>query len=144
MGLGGIQEEGGGSTTEPAARACWPGTWQKIGEGFAQSDLYFLPHQQKGQWVDIRSNEFWMRFFNMDADCLHIETGSPISTDEQLMFEAASGSNKGHVYGFGSQFAAITAERQADSNSSSSVSSISFAAAHKSCTERERRLWGYM
>ncbi|KAI5676047.1 hypothetical protein M9H77_06997 [Catharanthus roseus] len=37
-----------------------------------------------------------------NAERLHIETGSPILTDEQLMFEAASGSNNGRVYGFGS------------------------------------------
>ncbi|KAI5680859.1 hypothetical protein M9H77_02086 [Catharanthus roseus] len=43
-----------------------------------------------------------------NAECLHIETGLPISTDEQLMFETASGSNKGHIYGFRSQSAAVT------------------------------------
>ncbi|KAI5663190.1 hypothetical protein M9H77_22513 [Catharanthus roseus] len=31
----------------------------------------------------------------------HIETGSPMLPDEQLMFEAANGSSKGHVYDFG-------------------------------------------
>ncbi|KAI5676697.1 hypothetical protein M9H77_07647 [Catharanthus roseus] len=41
---------------------------------------------------------------------LHIETDFPILTDEQLMFEAAGGSNKGHIYSFGSQYAAITAK----------------------------------
>ncbi|KAI5675293.1 hypothetical protein M9H77_06243 [Catharanthus roseus] len=29
----------------------------------------------------------------------YIETGCEVPSDEQLMFEAASGSNKGHVYG---------------------------------------------
>ncbi|KAI5681431.1 hypothetical protein M9H77_02659 [Catharanthus roseus] len=32
---------------------------------------------------------------------LHIETSSSMLINEQLMFEAAGGSNKGHVYGFG-------------------------------------------
>ncbi|KAI5654732.1 hypothetical protein M9H77_31919 [Catharanthus roseus] len=39
-----------------------------------------------------------------------------------LMFEAVGGSNKGYVYGFGSQSAAITVERRKDSSNSSSVS----------------------
>ncbi|KAI5658655.1 hypothetical protein M9H77_27448 [Catharanthus roseus] len=61
------------------------------------------------------------------------------------MFEATGGSNKGHVYGFGSESAAITAERQGGSSSSmSSVPSISSAAGHEACIKRERRLWGYM
>ncbi|KAI5677655.1 hypothetical protein M9H77_08605 [Catharanthus roseus] len=36
-----------------------------------------------------------------NAERLHIETRSPMLTDEQLMFEATGGSNKGHVYSFG-------------------------------------------
>ncbi|KAI5680991.1 hypothetical protein M9H77_02218 [Catharanthus roseus] len=32
---------------------------------------------------------------------LHIETSSSMLINEQLMFEAAGGSNKGHIYGFG-------------------------------------------
>ncbi|KAI5654945.1 hypothetical protein M9H77_32132 [Catharanthus roseus] len=38
----------------------------------------------------------------------HMETGLPILTDEQLMFEVACGDNKGHVYGFSSQSIVIT------------------------------------
>ncbi|KAI5683705.1 hypothetical protein M9H77_04933 [Catharanthus roseus] len=68
-----------------------------------------------------------------NAKRLHIETGPPILTDEQLMFEAASGSNKGHVYGFGSH-----------SSSMFSVPSVSSIAGHKACIEREKRFWGYM
>ncbi|KAI5656787.1 hypothetical protein M9H77_25580 [Catharanthus roseus] len=31
------------------------------------------------------------------AECLHIETGSPMLIDDQLTFEATGGNNKGHV-----------------------------------------------
>ncbi|KAI5657983.1 hypothetical protein M9H77_26776 [Catharanthus roseus] len=65
----------------------------------------------------------------VNAKHLHIKNGSPIPTDEQLMFEAVGGSNKCH--------------RQR-SSSMLSVSSISSAAAHDACIEREKRLWGYM
>ncbi|KAI5677076.1 hypothetical protein M9H77_08026 [Catharanthus roseus] len=37
-----------------------------------------------------------------NAKNLHIDTHLLIPIDEQLMFEAVGGSNKGHVYGFGS------------------------------------------
>ncbi|KAI5661738.1 hypothetical protein M9H77_21061 [Catharanthus roseus] len=67
-----------------------------------------------------------------------IETGSPILTDKQLMFEAAGGSNKGLVYSFNSQSAAVTAERQGYSSSfMSSIPSVSSAAGHKACIKRE-------
>ncbi|KAI5648575.1 hypothetical protein M9H77_34580 [Catharanthus roseus] len=45
-----------------------------------------------------------------NATRLHIETGSPMPTYKQLMFKDTSGSNKGHVYNFGSQSSAITIE----------------------------------
>ncbi|KAI5649063.1 hypothetical protein M9H77_35068 [Catharanthus roseus] len=61
-----------------------------------------------------------------------------------LMFEAASGSNKGHVYGLESQSLAITTECREGSSSSSSVPSISSTAAHESCIKMERKLCGYM
>ncbi|KAI5672506.1 hypothetical protein M9H77_12870 [Catharanthus roseus] len=32
-----------------------------------------------------------------NTECLHIETGSPLQTEVQFMFEAVGGSNKGHV-----------------------------------------------
>ncbi|KAI5666795.1 hypothetical protein M9H77_16648 [Catharanthus roseus] len=64
----------------------------------------------------------------MNAERLHTETSSCILTDEQLMFEAAGGNDKGHVYGFGSQSDTITMEHQEGNSSSSSVPF----------------LWGYM
>ncbi|KAI5671417.1 hypothetical protein M9H77_11781 [Catharanthus roseus] len=80
-----------------------------------------------------------------NVECLLIETGSPIITNEQLMFEDAEGSNKGHVYGFVSQSAVVTEECWGVTNSSmSSVPSVSSAVGHEACIERERRLWGYM
>ncbi|KAI5652787.1 hypothetical protein M9H77_29974 [Catharanthus roseus] len=57
----------------------------------------------------------------VNAECLLIESGSPMPTNKQLMFEAASGSSKGHVYDFGSQSAAITIEQWGGSSSSSLV-----------------------
>ncbi|KAI5655073.1 hypothetical protein M9H77_32260 [Catharanthus roseus] len=51
------------------------------------------------KYQELKTNTEW----------LHIETGSPMPTDEQLMFEAV-GSNKGHVYDFSSQSVAITAK----------------------------------
>ncbi|KAI5663723.1 hypothetical protein M9H77_23046 [Catharanthus roseus] len=53
------------------------------------------------EWLKLKAN----------AERLHIETGSSIPTDEQLMFEATDGSNKGNVNGFGSQSSAINVER---------------------------------
>ncbi|KAI5671787.1 hypothetical protein M9H77_12151 [Catharanthus roseus] len=90
---------------------------EKMGEAFAQSELYVLLHQQKGipKYQELKANE----------KCLHIENGSPMLTDEQLTFEAAGGSKKGHVYGFGSQSAAITAEQRGGNSSSSSIPLIS-------------------
>ncbi|KAI5662322.1 hypothetical protein M9H77_21645 [Catharanthus roseus] len=43
---------------------------------------------------------------------LYLETRSPIPTEKEFMFEDASGSNKGHIYGFASQFAAFIVEHQ--------------------------------
>ncbi|KAI5663270.1 hypothetical protein M9H77_22593 [Catharanthus roseus] len=79
---------------------------EKIGEAFAQSELYV-------KYQELKANE----------ERLYIETGSPIPTDEQLTFEASSGSNKGHVYNFDSQSAAITVERRGGSSSTLSVPS---------------------
>ncbi|KAI5661688.1 hypothetical protein M9H77_21011 [Catharanthus roseus] len=91
--------------------------------------------ERKAKYQEMKTN----------MEKLHIETGSPILTEEQLMFEVASGSNKDHVYGFGSKSTVVTVERRGGSSSSmSSVPSISFTASHKAYIERERRLWGYM
>ncbi|KAI5667226.1 hypothetical protein M9H77_17079 [Catharanthus roseus] len=75
-----------------------------------------------------------------EREHLHIEISSPIPTDEQLMFDVAGGSNKGHVYDFGSQSAAITIELRRSSSNTSSVPSVSSAAAHNACSEREKWL----
>ncbi|KAI5672626.1 hypothetical protein M9H77_12990 [Catharanthus roseus] len=93
-----------------------------MGEAFLESDWYVLLNQQREQWVDTRSDKFWEMKANMEQ--LHIETGSPILTDEQLMFEVASGSDKGHVYSFCSQSIAVTVEHQGGSISSSSLDSV--------------------
>ncbi|KAI5659140.1 hypothetical protein M9H77_27933 [Catharanthus roseus] len=75
-----------------------------------------------------------------NTERLHIETGSPISINKQLMLDAAGGNNRDNVYGFGSQFAAVTAERQRGSGSSmSSIPSVSSAAGHEACIKKERR-----
>ncbi|KAI5677798.1 hypothetical protein M9H77_08748 [Catharanthus roseus] len=120
MGLKDIQEEVGGGIIELAVGAWWSGAreahqQENMGDASAQSDLYVLLHQQKAKYQELKDN----------AECLHIETGSPISTDEQLMFEATSGSNKGHVYGFGSH------------SSLSLVPLVSSVAVYESCVERE-------
>ncbi|KAI5649895.1 hypothetical protein M9H77_35900 [Catharanthus roseus] len=61
-----------------------------------------------------------------NAECLHIET-------------AAGGSNKGHVYGFGSQSAVVTVKRWVGSSSSmSSVPSVSSARMTTRCVSRGR------
>ncbi|KAI5653897.1 hypothetical protein M9H77_31084 [Catharanthus roseus] len=75
---------------------------------------------------------------------VHMQTGSSMPTDEQLMFEATCGSNKGHVCGFGSQSTAITIERGGGSSSLPSVPSVSSSATHNTCIDREKRLWGYI
>ncbi|KAI5664514.1 hypothetical protein M9H77_23837 [Catharanthus roseus] len=75
-----------------------------------------------------------------NAECFYIETDSPMLTDEQFMLEVVGGSNKGYVYGFGSQYAAINVERQGGSSSSSLISPVSSAVAHDDCIEREKRL----
>ncbi|KAI5669008.1 hypothetical protein M9H77_18861 [Catharanthus roseus] len=67
-----------------------------------------------------------------NAERLHVETGSHILTDKQLMFEAADGSNKGHIYGFGLQSTTITAKRRGGSSSSMSlIPLISSVAGHE-------------
>ncbi|KAI5668471.1 hypothetical protein M9H77_18324 [Catharanthus roseus] len=63
-------------------------------------------HSRNSKYKDLKAN----------AECLHIETCSPILTDKQLMFEAAGGSNKGHVYGL--QSVIVTIEHRGDSNNS--------------------------
>ncbi|KAI5667499.1 hypothetical protein M9H77_17352 [Catharanthus roseus] len=73
----GIQEEARGGTAESAIGAWWPGAWQA---------------HRWDKYQELKAN----------AKRLHIETGSPILNNEQLMFEAAGGSNNGHVYGVGS------------------------------------------
>ncbi|KAI5662412.1 hypothetical protein M9H77_21735 [Catharanthus roseus] len=63
----------------------------------------------------------------------------------QYTIQQVLGEQKGHVYGLGSRSAAITAEHQGGSStSSSSIPSVSSVAAHESNIERERRLCGYM
>ncbi|KAI5663013.1 hypothetical protein M9H77_22336 [Catharanthus roseus] len=114
------------------------GPRDKMDEAFTQSELYVLLHPQKGQWA-----KYYERKANVEQ--LHIETGSPIPTDEQLMFEATGESNKDHVCGFSSQSPATTVELQGGSSSSiSSVPLVFSAAGHKAYIERKRRLWGYM
>ncbi|KAI5682172.1 hypothetical protein M9H77_03400 [Catharanthus roseus] len=129
----------GGGTAEPATMAWWLGAqqahrWrQKMGEAFVQSELYVLLHQQKGEWVDTRSDQFWAKYQELkaNAECLHIENGLPILTDEQLMFEAAGGNT-------------VTTERWGGTSSSSSFPSVSFTVANEACIKRERRLWQYI
>ncbi|KAI5661971.1 hypothetical protein M9H77_21294 [Catharanthus roseus] len=75
----------------------------------------------------------------VNAVRLHIETGSLIPTDEQLMFKATGESNKSNVYGFGLQSAVITAEHWGGNSSS-----MSSTAGQEAYIKRERRLWGYM
>ncbi|KAI5659209.1 hypothetical protein M9H77_28002 [Catharanthus roseus] len=87
---------------------------EKIGEAFTQSELYVLLYQQKGQWVNTHFDEFW------------------------LMFEAAGGSNKGHIYSFSSQSGAITVELMGGNNSSS-VPCISSTAAFECCVEKKKK-----
>ncbi|KAI5671931.1 hypothetical protein M9H77_12295 [Catharanthus roseus] len=96
----------------------------------------------KREWVDTGSEEFLVKYqeLKVNAEHLHIETDSPMPTNKKLMFEAACGSYKGHVYGFGSKSTAITAEQRRDSSSSSYVLSVSSTAAHNACIEREKRM----
>ncbi|KAI5667694.1 hypothetical protein M9H77_17547 [Catharanthus roseus] len=115
---------------------------EKMDKGFAQLELYVLLHQQKGQWVDTRSDEFWE--LKANTECHHIETALLMQTDEQLMFQSVGGNNKGHVYCLGPQSIAITTEQWVGNNSSSSVPSVSSTTAHDACIKREKRLWGYM
>ncbi|KAI5676496.1 hypothetical protein M9H77_07446 [Catharanthus roseus] len=141
-----FQEEEGRGTKEPYAGVSFIEWREKIGEVLVQSELYILLHQQKGQWVDTRSDKFWAKYQKLKAttERLHIKTGSSIPTNKQLMIKAAGGSDKDHVYNFCSQSATITTERWGGSSSSSSVSSISLASTNDAYKEREKRLWGYM
>ncbi|KAI5682470.1 hypothetical protein M9H77_03698 [Catharanthus roseus] len=77
-----FQEKAEGGIEELSVEASWPGA-------------------QRGE---SRSFIEWVKYHELKANTerLHTETGSPKSTDEQLMFEAISGNNKGHVYAFGS------------------------------------------
>ncbi|KAI5648389.1 hypothetical protein M9H77_34394 [Catharanthus roseus] len=74
MVLGGIQEEAIGGTAESATRVWWRGTrqahwrWEKIDEAF---------HSRNYMSYCIKLKE--------NVKLLHIETGSPILTDEPLM-----------------------------------------------------------
>ncbi|KAI5653973.1 hypothetical protein M9H77_31160 [Catharanthus roseus] len=56
---------------------------KKMGETFAQLELYVLVNYQKGQWVDTR--RILGKELKANAECRHIEIGSPMPTDEQLM-----------------------------------------------------------
>ncbi|KAI5681631.1 hypothetical protein M9H77_02859 [Catharanthus roseus] len=77
--------------------------------------------------------------------CRGMVTRGSASTPVGLGLSLSGRNNKGHVYGFGSRSAAVTAERWGGSTSSmSSVPSVSSSACHKARIERERRLWGYM
>ncbi|KAI5666924.1 hypothetical protein M9H77_16777 [Catharanthus roseus] len=44
--------------------------------------------EERAKYQELKAN----------VECTYIETGSPILIDEQLIFEDASGNNKGHVY----------------------------------------------
>ncbi|KAI5652432.1 hypothetical protein M9H77_29619 [Catharanthus roseus] len=147
MGLGGTQEEARGGAAEPAAGAWWPGALQAH-RGFRSFIEWVTGEDRLGLCTvrpvcPIASAEGTAKYQELkaNAEYLHIETGSPIPTDEQLMFEATGCSNKGHVYGFGSQSASITAKHRGGSNSLSSVPSLSSAVAHEAYIKRERRLW---
>ncbi|KAI5676176.1 hypothetical protein M9H77_07126 [Catharanthus roseus] len=90
-----------------------------------------------GQYT-IRSVLSEAKYHQLKANTkrLHIESSMPILTDEQLMFKATDGSNKG------SQSAGIIAEcRGVNSSSMSSVPLVSSAAGYEAYIERERRLW---
>ncbi|KAI5665132.1 hypothetical protein M9H77_24455 [Catharanthus roseus] len=100
------------------------------------------------KWVSLRYKDLMYEAkyqeLKSNAECFHIDTDSSIPTDEQLMFETTSGSHKGHVYDFSSQFATVIAEQRSGSSSLSSVPSVSSMGTHESCIEREKTLWGYM
>ncbi|KAI5667633.1 hypothetical protein M9H77_17486 [Catharanthus roseus] len=105
----------------------------------AHSSSGKVPDRMKNMWY----TEFEAKYQDLKANVerLHIETGSPILTDEQFMFEAASRRNKGCIYGFGSQSVVVTAECWGGNSSFMySVPSVSSAASHEACIERERRL----
>ncbi|KAI5668376.1 hypothetical protein M9H77_18229 [Catharanthus roseus] len=94
--------------------------YKKRWEAVQQNKLQGHGGQGRAKYQELKVN----------MEHLHIGTGSPILTDEQLMFEDAGGSNKDH--------------RRGGSSSSSSIPLISSAVDHEACIERERRLWGYM
>ncbi|KAI5652869.1 hypothetical protein M9H77_30056 [Catharanthus roseus] len=163
MGLGGIQEEAGGGTVEPVAGAWWPGAWQAhqwfllITFIFGNSFMFAAGEEDGrglrtvGTVCPTASTEWTVGRYTIrpvlsdaNTERLHVESGSPILTDEQLMFEVFGDSNNSHVYDFNSQSAAVTMDHQGSSSSSSSVPSISFVTTHKACTERESRLWRNM
>ncbi|KAI5654032.1 hypothetical protein M9H77_31219 [Catharanthus roseus] len=135
MGLEGIQEETGGGTAEPTA-----GAWCIRTVGTVCPTASAKETVSRYMIRPILGEEL-----KANAEHLHIKTGSPILTDEQLMFQHTGGSNKSQVYGFGSQSAVVIPKRRGgSSNSMSSVASVSCTAGHEACIERGRRLWGYM
>ncbi|KAI5675408.1 hypothetical protein M9H77_06358 [Catharanthus roseus] len=142
-----FQEEAGGGSVEPSTGCGGQGSaYTPMGLGHSLSGIRVVhpTASAKGTVGQYVISRILGEELKANTKRLHIKTGSPMPTDKQLMFEATGGSNKGHAYGFGSQFAAITAKQWGGSSSSSAVPSVSSAAAHDACIERERRLWGYM
>ncbi|KAI5658832.1 hypothetical protein M9H77_27625 [Catharanthus roseus] len=132
--------EGAGQYKEYVVYRVWD-AYKKKRETAQKNRLHGRGGQGPGKHTG--GSRSFIEWLKANAEHLHIETGSPIPSDEQLMFEAAGGSNKGHVYGFGSQSGAITAERR-EGSSSLSVPSVSSTAGHDACIEREKKLLGYM
>ncbi|KAI5667428.1 hypothetical protein M9H77_17281 [Catharanthus roseus] len=64
-------------------------------------------HGGQGLGKHTGGSRSFIECLKANVECLHIETGLPIPSDKELMFEAASVSNKGHVNGFSSKFGAI-------------------------------------
>ncbi|KAI5672297.1 hypothetical protein M9H77_12661 [Catharanthus roseus] len=102
---------------------------QSLGKGFDGTRDMRVPYGTLG-----RNGCPLAKYLELTANVerLHIETGYGVLSDEQLIFEATGGSNKGYVYGFGSQSRVITAEQQRGS-SSSSVPSVSYTTTHECC-----------
>ncbi|KAI5677673.1 hypothetical protein M9H77_08623 [Catharanthus roseus] len=92
-------------------------------------------------YISKRGSRSICDLLKANAKRLHIETGSPMPIDEQLIFETTGDCNKGHVYSFSSQSAAITTERWGGRNNLLLVSS---AVAYDAWIEREKRLCEYM
>ncbi|KAI5671933.1 hypothetical protein M9H77_12297 [Catharanthus roseus] len=116
-----------GTSTSPAVASIPPRTSPSRAEASPKRYRWDPMHEHAIR--DIRHKRASLRYKDLmyeakyqelkaNAEHLHIMTYSPIPTDEQLMFEAGSGSNKGHVCGFSSQSAAITVESQGGSSSS--------------------------